>query len=172
LKRPIPMTPVIVITGLAAFTLILFSVYRYGFKIGQNTAKISEISTSPSAPSSSTPDANEAESNEEAELELPNLQTYQEQGTANPHQTPRVLIDFAHAIADHMEAAQTSKVEATKLFSSLENCAQSAELPQARAICAINAGRLSDEWPDFSQRNEKLRQELPDDVKRLVQALD
>ena len=162
----------ILITGLAIFAIGLFAAYCYNLKIGQNTEKISEISTSPSATSSSNPDANEAESNDEAELELPNLQTYHEQGTANPHQTPRVLIDFAHAIADHMEAAQTSKVEATNLFSSLENCAQSAELPQARAICAVNAGRLSDEWPEFRERNEKRRQELPDDVKRLVQALD
>jgi hypothetical protein len=71
-----------------------------------------------------------------------------------------------------MEAAHTSKTEAAKLFTSLENCTQSAELPQARAICAVNAGRLSEEWPDFSKRNEKLRQELPENVERLVQALE
>lgn len=124
------------------------------------------------------------------DIGLPNPETYREQGAENPHTTPRVLIDFAHSIADRMEKAHDSKMEAEKLFSSLENCARSEGLPQARAICVVNAGRLAEDWPDdsanestddsknnsgndhFEKRYQKLRQELPEDVNRLVQALD
>lgn len=171
----------------AAFAaLVFFACYRFGFKIGfqhglniaQNEVpETNHVPTLPSVPPSPSASLTEAEKEDEIDLGLPSLHTYREQGTENPHQTPRVLIDFAHAIADHMEAAQNSKDEAKKLFSALEDCVQTAALPQARAICYVNEGRLTNEWREdqtlgFDTRYDKLRQELPEDVERLVQALE
>jgi hypothetical protein len=152
--------------------------------IGLWIFKTSRVSPPPSPLSLQKPIESRAASQEVSEenaapdeVTLPSLEEYQKEGSENPHRTPPSLLKFSQELAPMMEKAHQSEEYAKTLFTKLETCAGTPGLPQARAICTVNAGQLVRDWgdrphSDFEARFNKIAQSLPDDVKMLVQALE
>ena len=91
----------------------------------------------------------------------------------DPHSTPPSLLAFASQLADRMDRAKASPEYARALFDELASCAEdkaAAQLPTVRAICGVNAARLSEMHPDLTDAYKKLRAGLPESITDLMMA--
>jgi hypothetical protein len=87
---------------------------------------------------------------------------------------PRVVTEFAANLAPLMEKALASEPAARDLFLELVECARlnpERSIASVRAICAVNAARLTDRYPRALRENwAQARATLPDDTRRALEA--
>lgn len=104
----------------------------------------------------------------------PDAEAYQAEIRSNPHRTPSTLMRFADDMATRMSQALSSPERAQAAFAVLEVCADDVtgrEIPQVRAICAVNAGRLAQVFgAELGERYGQLSNRLPERIALWVQA--
>jgi hypothetical protein len=107
-------------------------------------------------------------------FDVPSRETYAREVKADPHRTPASLLRFAQELAAPMVRAMHSLSDARILYARLRTCAvgeQAAFSPHSvRALCAINAERLTDQYQGAWEASD-LHAQLPEDVWVLVLAM-
>ncbi len=133
-------------------------------------------SDTPTEKTETSPEAASSEAPIER-LDPPSVESVQGEISKSPETPPAALMAFARRIATRMERVLQLgySTEATPLFDELEQCVISSEdrgLPQAQALCLVNAARLAEAFPEgLSERSRILTEKAPENVKKLVHAM-
>lgn len=162
------------------FWLTLFVVFARALLVFVSKNRASPVARQEIMPALVVPTVSEHPSlllaQEDPPLDFPTRDQYVSEAKLNPHHAPRVLSHFADQMAVEMERALVSETSAENLFERLKRCALDSSdqgLPQARAICTVNAARLSEKYPSrFEKENQTIREALPSDVLKLVHATE
>ena len=93
--------------------------------------------------------------------EFPKLNELRKQTSANPHDTPVVLLDYARKTGEVMEELKTSednsqKIENAKAFAQvLKSCASNPEVvPSVQAFCWVSLKNLAQQENTFAVTDE------------------
>ena len=101
--------------------------------------------------------------------QAPTVDTLRAEVQANPHQTPLSLLQFAGALADHMEIAEQSEDQASRFLTELEDCVTDDRQAQTtQALCLTNAERLGEKFPALNSKITALNQRAPPEVSKLL----
>lgn len=105
----------------------------------------------------------------------PTPQKVRAQAAENPHETPRVVMEFAGRVGELMKAAQASPEAARQASEQLKLCvgANSNEVVESsRALCLMSLEQLSKFQPQIKEAYQKARQAADHRVLLIAQAVD
>lgn len=126
---------------------------------------------SPATETSAPPKTERARTNERPRVAqlIPPVAKLREEVAASPHTTPPSLVRFALDLGQRLQAAEKSESEATLFFGELETCVMDkAQVHSARAMCLMNAERLTQTFSGLQARAVSLRQRVEPEVSRLA----
>ncbi|MGK5090131.1 hypothetical protein WDW86_21485 [Bdellovibrionota bacterium FG-2] len=103
-------------------------------------------------------------------LPIPSTEQMRVEVAANPHGHPPSLMRFAEVLAKKMEDSEKSPEKARVLFDELEECLKNRDTTSMiLALCYFNAEELSEDYPEFDARAKRAAENLPKDVKQLLE---
>ncbi len=108
------------------------------------------------------PSTKALESKPPIEKQIPKLEDVKKEVAADPHKTPRSLIQFSLDLGTKMDIALKSKEASEKMMQELGVCAKGERVktpPSASAICIQNAYELSEKYSELKKDADSVKEQ-------------